>query len=98
MTLVFSPEVEGEIAAAANYYAIESRNLKERFLAEVESTLRRIEEFPNAWPPATLGMRRCLCSKFPFAIIYRPVNGGIKIYAVAHQKRRPGYWKARLRG
>jgi hypothetical protein len=32
---------------------------------------------------------------FPFSIIYSVVNDEIRILAVAHQSRRPGYWRGR---
>jgi toxin ParE1/3/4 len=39
--------------------------------------------------------RRVLLKKFPFSVIYRPEPDGIVIFAVAHQSRRPGYWRGR---
>ena len=40
-----------------------------------------IEQFPDV--------------KFPFAIVYLVGTGEIIIFAVAHFKRRPGYWTSR---
>ena len=33
--------------------------------------------------------------KFPYKVVYRNQQDGIEIIAVAHGKRRPGYWKGR---
>jgi hypothetical protein len=33
---------------------------------------------------------------FPFSIVYLDDPDAVKIVAVAHHKRRPGYWKGRL--
>ena len=42
------------------------------------------------------GLRRMLLHKFPFSLIYALGAEEIVIVAVAHQKRRPDYWKGRL--
>lgn len=39
--------------------------------------------------------RRCLLQKFPYAIIYSIEPDHIHIIAVAHTKRKPGYWLIR---
>ena len=41
-------------------------------------------------------MRRLLVKRFPYQLIYRVEGDEIVIYAVAHQKRRPGYWRKRI--
>jgi hypothetical protein len=33
---------------------------------------------------------------FPFALVYRPDDMGIVVFALAHHARRPGYWRGRL--
>ncbi len=42
-------------------------------------------------------IRRFLLRRFPYVIIYEIVSDEIHILAVAHTKRRPGYWKNRGR-
>jgi hypothetical protein len=34
-------------------------------------------------------------AKFPYRIVYVIVASNIDVVAVAHAKRRPGYWRAR---
>jgi hypothetical protein len=36
--------------------------------------------------------------RYPFSIIYRIEVERVLIVAVAHERRRPGYWKTRLPG
>jgi len=36
-----------------------------------------------------------LLYRFPYAICYRIERSCVMVYAVAHHKQRPGYWKAR---
>jgi hypothetical protein len=65
------------------------------FAVEVERALAVIGENPRAWPgwpdaSEELEIRRFLLSRFPFALAYRVI-----VLAVAHAKRRPGYWLSR---
>jgi toxin ParE1/3/4 len=40
--------------------------------------------------------RRCVLKKPPYSIIYTETDDEIRVWAFAHHKRRPGYWKKRL--
>jgi len=40
--------------------------------------------------------RRVLMQRFPFSVYYEVANDHIRVVAVAHQHRKPGYWKKRL--
>jgi plasmid stabilization system protein ParE len=48
---------------------------------------------------ASAGVRRVLVKGFPYAVLYTVVagDGAVRVVAVAHQARRPGYWRARVR-
>jgi toxin ParE1/3/4 len=43
-------------------------------------------------PPGT---RRLLIERFPYSMVYLVHNGVLHVLAVAHAKRRPGYWRSR---
>lgn len=91
----FLPEAEAEFAEAAAFYEAAEPGLGLAFAQEVERTVDRICAFPESG--ATLGtvVRRAIVSNFPFLIVYRIGSGEILIAAVAHQRRRPGYWRRR---
>jgi hypothetical protein len=36
--------------------------------------------------------------RFPFTLIYAELAEGVLVVAVAHQRRRPGYWRSRIHG
>ncbi len=91
------PEAEREFEAAANFYNEREEGLGDDFSEEVFATIDRIIEFPNSWPRSSHRTRRCLCNRFPYSVIYRYTEAEVTIYAVAHQKRKPGYWKDRLK-
>lgn len=78
------------------YYNNAAVNLGARFAAEVEEATALAVAFPLAGSPATKNTRRVFLNKFPFSVVYRPTNNGILVFAVAHDSRKPGYWKSRV--
>jgi hypothetical protein len=86
---------EIELNDAADFYDIACPNLGSVFLDEVQRTIGKISEFPDAAPIVRGQIRKKLIAKFPYAVIYSIHSDGIRILAVAHQKRRPFYWRGR---
>jgi plasmid stabilization system protein ParE len=70
--------------------------LAERFIAAFEAAVIRIAQTPQAWPPVGATLRRCLLTTFPYQLIYRIEGDTIRIFALAHQRQRPGYWHKRV--
>ena len=71
------------------------------FLTEVERVLPLIGTSPASFPrlldlPADLVVRRALLPRFPYAVIFMDLGTEIRVLAVAHAKRRPGYWLNRV--
>ena len=99
--VTFSPEAEGEITAAALWYEDQRRGLAARFLAEVNAVAGVLPERPKSFPRLTdvapdLEIRRALLPNFPYAVVFIELNSEIRILAVCHAKRRPGYWLDRV--
>lgn len=97
MNYLFHPAAEAEFESAVDYYDESEEGLGDDLEAEVLATISRIVKHPNAWPKYSYRTRRCLCNRFPYSIVYRVIDDYVAIFAVAHQKRKPGYWKDRLR-
>jgi toxin ParE1/3/4 len=88
-----------EMTEAAEHYEDRRSGLGVRFLGCVAHTAARIDQFPGIGAPWRAGheeVRRFAVRGFPYFLIYitEPV---VTIVAVAHAKRRPGYWMDRLR-
>lgn len=79
---------------AAAFYENEAPGLGKLFLDEVESRLSVLRERPLLGAVIN-GLRRLLLGKFPFSVIYAVNDEEIVVVAVAHQRRRPGYWAHR---
>jgi hypothetical protein len=46
--------------------------------------------------PADLVIRRVLLPRFPYAVVFMDLGREVRVLAVAHAKRRPGYWLNRI--
>lgn len=86
-----------EFTAAVQWYEDQRPRLGAEFFDAVTETTDRIEAHPEIGTPASPDQqtRRVLVQRFPYQVVYRLLPGEIVIIAIAHLKRRPGYWKAR---
>jgi plasmid stabilization system protein ParE len=88
-------EAQVEIEEAFERYRQESPLTADRFLAEIGLSLKRIATNPKLYPSYTKNTRRRVLGSFPFSVVYREKEDIILIVAIAHAKRREGYWKKR---
>jgi hypothetical protein len=86
---------EAELQDAAAWYDERSPGLGLRFILAVRKKSDELLEAPQRWPLAACS-RRVLMGRFPYALVYREISDEeIEIVAVAHLKRRSGYWTGR---
>jgi toxin ParE1/3/4 len=90
------PQAWLEIEAAADWYQQRSADASVGFIAAVFDALGSIVEAPRRWPKYLYGTQRFVLHRFPFSTIYLDAPDVVNIVAVAHNKRKPGYWKRRL--
>jgi hypothetical protein len=86
------PEAEAEVDAAAAIYESQQSGIGTSFVAAVERAVSFLRTYPEAGAPIEHPFRRVLVRRFPYAVIYRLDPDGAFILAVAHVRRRPGYW------
>ena len=89
------PEAIAEAQAANLWYRERSVSAAEAFLAELDLAVEAIAEDPEMWPRYVYGTRRYIFHRFPFFLVYRETADRLEIIAVAHGRRKPGYWKSR---
>lgn len=92
----FLPDAEEEMFEAVKYYQSRTSGLGSDYLSEVERAIASIAKSPLTWPKIEGELRRRLVRRFPFGILYFDESEEIVIVAVAHLRRKPGYWKKRL--
>jgi toxin ParE1/3/4 len=94
--VTFDGEAEDEFRAAASYYEAQRAGLGDHFVADVELAVQRIAQMPQAFPPhGASGLRKCFLRRLPYTLFFLELQDRIWIAAVAHQRRRPGYWSHR---
>ena len=96
-----SPEAVDELVEMAAWYRGQRPGLELEFLAEVDRVLPLIGGSPASFPrlidvPEDLMIRRALLPRFPYAVIFMDLVAEVRVLAVTHAKRRPGYWLDRV--
>ena len=96
MNVLLHPEAAAELGEAASFYAERAhRELGLAFIAEFERSINLLSERPELGALWRGTARRLPLRRFPYSVIYRLIDGTIQVLAVAHQRRRPGYWRKR---
>jgi len=91
------PEADLEADAAFNRYWYESQPAALNFDQNLRAALQRLRRNPREGAPYRHGTRRILLHRYPYFVVFRELPEVIQIIAIAHGKRRPGYWKKRLK-
>lgn len=95
MLVSVHPRARDEVEEAQAWYEERSFLAAAGFLQQLSRIVRHIGDAPYRYPVALHGTRRAMLERFPFNIFYRVSTNEIVSVAVAHQKRRPGYWADR---
>jgi plasmid stabilization system protein ParE len=92
----FHEEASAEYEAAFDWYYARSVMAASKFAEELTRAIGIVAEAPRRWPDGIHGTRKFLLRRFPFSVVYRELPSVIQVLAIAHGRRRPGYWKERL--
>lgn len=85
-----------EARRAERFYARAGASVLADFRAAFTDAEARVSANPSLWSPDQYGTRACPFKKFPYRLIYVERAGLVRVLAVAHAKRRQGYWVRRL--
>jgi toxin ParE1/3/4 len=86
-----------EYEDARTWYERRREGLGDAFADEVDRAIARIEKSPTRWPVIFVKFRRVRLRRFPYILYYHVVDSTrALVLAVAHARRRPGYWRRRL--
>jgi plasmid stabilization system protein ParE len=91
----FHEEAALEYEAALEWYLGRSVLAASKFGEALSRGIDMIVDAPHRWLKGSHGTRRFLLQRFPFAIVYRELLTAIQVVAIAHARRKPGYWKQR---
>lgn len=93
MRYALHPKSEQDLREAAGYYKERAGPaLSQALFTEFEHSMQLLLRYPLLGALWLHGKRRLVMRHFPYSIIYSVAGEEIRILAVAHHCRRPGYW------
>lgn len=93
--ILIHPAALTEATEAKGFYLARDVEVALVFEGLLSDALERIEQAPERWPPYLHDTRRYILPRYPYAIIYEVLSEHVRVLAIAHQRRRPGYWARR---
>ena len=97
MNYFLHPEALGDLRDAASFYREQAGTTRSQsFLREFDQCISKLLLRPalgSLWRGR--GRRRYLMKRYPYSLIYTVAEDTIRVLAVAHHSRRPGYWVSR---
>ena len=95
MVISFHELAERELIDAAEYYEREQLGLGAAFIADVQRCTDAIVEHPEAGATIRGRVRRRLCRRFRYGVLYSVRQDSVRVLAVMNLRRRPAYWVGR---
>jgi plasmid stabilization system protein ParE len=97
----FHPEARAEFVANVDWYDEREAGVGARFEAAVREAIDAAVDSPESWAtwpdwnrePVVRSRR---VTGFPYRVAYFVDGDALVVVAIAHAKRRPGYWRDRL--
>jgi plasmid stabilization system protein ParE len=98
----FEDEADEKYRLAGRWHEERREHLGLEFFDAVDAAIDRILDLPGSGAcvprlPSDLLVRRIAVKRFPYHVVYLETEAHIRILAVAHDRRKPGYWKPRLK-
>lgn len=91
----FLDEALSEFLEQILYYEERQKGLGDRFRLAVEAATTLAATHPKLGSPWKLKTRRVFAKGFKFSVVYRVEPDELVVFAVAHFRRRPTYWRRR---
>jgi len=87
-----------EYRAACRWYGRRSPRTEQAFRNAIDRAVQQIAADPEQWPTYRNHYRWVRTRRFPYVLYYHVLDEDhAVILAVAHARRRPGYWLRRSR-
>ena len=97
--VIISAAAQLELRAAANWYSDQEPGLGEELVSEIDRVLEALIEGPHRAPIWRAGRpyQKILVHRFPYVVFFTHDEEHVCVLAIAHRKRKPGYWLKRTR-
>jgi toxin ParE1/3/4 len=94
----FTPEARTDFLEAFDWYEGKRPGLGAVFSAAIDEALARLQP-SEVWPEVDsrggVPIRSAIVRRFPFRVVFLVVRDEVRVLAVAHVRRAPGYWHDR---
>lgn len=97
MKIRYLKAAEAELDEAVGWYRVRSAQAARHFSEEVAVTERLLARHPRIGKAEAANIRSVCVSGFPFTLFYAIGSEEILVLALAHHRRRPGYWHERMK-
>src|SRR5262245_21724015 len=95
-TVRFHPAAAQEAESTYDWYAERSPEAADGFREELRHAVEAVAASRETWPLFGTRARRYVFPRYPFSLVYILRDDVVEVVAVAHGRRRPGYWRSRL--
>ena len=89
------PAAEAELREAFHWYFERSPIAADAFRIAALEAIDQLAANALMWPADEDGVRRHILRHFPYTVFYEIQASSVTVLAVAHQRRKPGYWHTR---
>ena len=94
--VIFHRLATDDYVRARRYYARIGPGVERQLVAAVSAVVLSITRYPNGGTAFTGSVKWIRTRRFPYLLYFELIGNGITmIYAVAHSRRKPGYWLRR---
>lgn len=96
MRVSFNAAALSEAEEATRWYRANGGVAPSRaFMLELKRVVGLATQQPGIGSPGLHGTSRLYLKRFPYTLVFRIEGEFVRVIAVAHQSRRPGYWGGR---
>jgi toxin ParE1/3/4 len=92
----YHPKATAEAFKSARFYNRRAAGLGAEFFDELDFIVNQLRADPMRRKPDGDGVRSWRFRRFPFRVHFYVEPKRIRIFTVAHLKRRPRYWRKRI--
>lgn len=92
----FTPEALLDFQEAYDWYEAQRTGLGAQFALSIEAAIEQARRHPHSGLAIHGEVRRVLARRFPYGVLYVPVEGRLVVVAIFHGQRKPTSWKERL--
>ena len=96
MNARFIFDARAEFLAELAFYHRAEPGLGRRFAFAVHAAISRAVRYPSSGYEIDHGIRRVLVAGFPHAVVYATRDRELIVFAIAHTRREPNYWRKRI--